>query len=246
MTAPYFERRGVVLYHGDMREVVPGLATWDVCLTDPPYSEHVHRMINTGRTLHAGRPKMSAGLVYDCLTDEVRDGAAAVLARTARWVGVFSDVESAHLWRASFTAAGLEYLRTGAWIKAGGMPQLTGDRPAVGFEALTLCHQRGRKRWNGGGFPAVWNDQTIGTNGETKKITGQKPETLMRRLVRLFSDEGETVLDPFAGSGTTLVAALQLKRRAVGVEVLESSCELIAKRLEAELSQGNLFEGAGA
>lgn len=58
-----------------------------------------------------------------------------------------------------------------------------------------------------------------------------KPEALMRWLVENFTNEKETVLDPFAGSGTTLVAAKKLNRRYIGIEIEEQYCEMAAKRL---------------
>ncbi|MBM3149630.1 MAG: site-specific DNA-methyltransferase [Chloroflexi bacterium] len=58
-----------------------------------------------------------------------------------------------------------------------------------------------------------------------------KPTHLMSWLIRLVSKEGDTVLDPFTGSGTTLVAARNLGRKAVGIEISEKYCEIAVKRL---------------
>jgi len=252
---PYFQAKGVTLFHGDCREVLTAL-TWDVCLTDPPYSKRVVERTRKQGQLARESFDPEGGKRCDgkatCVQpfqfqyegeDDLAHAVGPLLGRTRRWCGLFSDVESAHIWREALCAGGFRYIRTCAWVKPGSAPQFTGDRPAQGWEPLTLCHgPDGRMRWNGGGNPGVWTEPP--PQGDERGYGGQKPETLMRRLVRLFSDEWETVLDPFAGSGTTLVAAFQLNRKAIGIESREESCELIAKRLEREMAQGNLFEVA--
>lgn len=59
-----------------------------------------------------------------------------------------------------------------------------------------------------------------------------KPQPMLEDIVRKFSDPGEIVFDPFMGSGSTLLAAQNLGRKAIGVEIEEEFCELAAKRLE--------------
>jgi len=67
----------------------------------------------------------------------------------------------------------------------------------------------------------------------------QKPIKLMTELVEKFTEEGQTILDPFMGSGTTLVAAKQLGRKAVGIEISQKYCDIAIQRL----SQMELFNG---
>lgn len=243
---PYYQDEHVTLYHGDCRDLLPKLGQVDHIITDPPYSEHVHGAARSSRMVsvndRGGRygadVRRNVDLGFAHLSPELRAICAEQFARLAkRWVLVFSDTESSHLWRDDLTARGLDYVRTGAWVKVGATPQFSGDRPATGFEAITIAHPKGRKRWNGGGKHAVWTFPIVldrGRNG-ARLHTTQKPQDLMQTLVSEFTDVGDTILDPFAGSGTTAAAAKMLDRKAILVEQDERYCEVIAKRLDVAL-----------
>jgi len=58
------------------------------------------------------------------------------------------------------------------------------------------------------------------------------PIELARRVIRLFTDEGDTVLDPFLGSGTTAIAAIETKRNFIGIEMMKKYAELAIANIE--------------
>jgi len=93
-----------------------------------------------------------------------------------------------------------------------------------------------------------WTNGVWTFSGESRKRVGHPspfPVELPRRCIKLFSYIGDVVLDPFVGSGTTLLACLQLKRIGIGVEISQTYCQLAVKRLRATLDQLKLeLEGA--
>lgn len=215
-----------MIIHADITELKPAdLPPFAAVITDPPYSEHVHA--NTTSIGVGGRGVRRRDLGFAHATEELRRHVAVLSSGAQRWSAVFSDVESAHLWRDAMTAEGLEYLRTVPWVRWS-QPQLSGDRPPTGCELVTLYHPKGAKRWNGGGGLTHFDQGPHRTKG---KHSAQKPIDLMLALVSAFSDPGELVVDWFAGSGTTLLAARLLGREALGFE-----CDATwAKRATARL-----------
>jgi site-specific DNA-methyltransferase (adenine-specific) len=89
-------------------------------------------------------------------------------------------------------------------------------------------------RW----FQQIWNI----TGASTKQHPAPFPLELATRLVRMFSFTGDTVLDPFCGSGTTMIAAFRAGRNSIGVEIDPEYCKMAARFLKAET--GNLFSTA--
>lgn len=220
---PYYSDASITIYHGNCREILPTLAPVAHVITDPPYSAWVHA--NAMRA--TARSYSHVEIDFASLDETTRLSVGAEIVRLAsRWALVFSDEESTHLWRSALFD--MDYTRTGVWVRLGGAPQFTGDRPAAGYEPISIFHRRGvAKRWNGGGRAAVWAHPVIRPRREHPT---EKPETLMIELVALFSDPGETILDPFCGVGSTLSAAKRLGRNAIGIELDERYCEVAADR----------------
>jgi site-specific DNA-methyltransferase (adenine-specific) len=247
---------------GDNAEVLPTLRDKSVAhvVTDPPYSAVTHAAAAAAAAAARPLPDGGARRIYNSggvgfgfahLAEGQREDLAVQFARLAtRWVLAFSDQEGAGCWMSANLAAGLDHVRIGQWVKEGGTPQFTGDRPANGCEAITIAHAKGRKRWNGGGLPAVWHhpiralEAKRAGDGRDEHIT-PKPIGLMISLVAQFTDTDDVVLDPFAGSGTTGIACLRLGRRFIGVERDTRYAAVARERLEAE-SRGLTLRDARA
>ena len=88
------------------------------------------------------------------------------------------------------------------------------------------------------GFPVqnLWDDiQMVSSqSGERLGYPTQKPVALLERIIKTASNEGDIVLDPFCGCGTTLVAAQKLKRRWIGIDISPTACKLMRKRMQKE------------
>jgi site-specific DNA-methyltransferase (adenine-specific) len=225
----------------------------DHVITDPPYEAEAHtlqRRVKRGNggqtTMEDGRVAYVEPLSFEPLSFELRQAAAREFARLARrWVVCFGQVEAAMTWRDALVEGGLVYRRTGVWVKPDGMPQYSGDRPGMGYESIVIAHAPGRSTWNGGGRHGVWTFNKIGPADRNR--TGhetQKPVLLMEALVRDFTDPGETILDPFAGSGTTGVAAIRLGRKFIGCERDPKYHAVAVKRLSQAREQLGLWNGA--
>ena len=218
---------GVALYLADCRDVLPKITSVDVVVTDPPYGEVTHAGARSGRAL--GRPLVDFA--------PIAGGDLVRLCRrfvelANRWVILTCEWQHA----AALEAAGAPLVRLGVWVKPNGAPQFTGDRPAMGWEAIAILHREGAKYWNGGGHRAVWTCPT-----EQGEHPTQTPERLVAEWVRSFTDPQETILDPFMGSGTTGVAAVKLGRRFIGIEINEAYFELAVRRIGDAVKQPQLF-----
>lgn len=218
------------LYLGDCRDILPTLAPVDHVFSDPPYGvEETHGNHLSSVTLRDGAPARQV-LGFEGITqNELTAFAAQWVELARRWVVFSCEWKHAH--------ALPNLIRLGIWRKPDGAPQFTGDRPGTGWEAIAICHREGRKKWNGGGKHAVWTvPKGVGDGHPT-----QKPVPLLKAWVADFTDPNETILDPFMGSGTTGVAAVQMGRDFIGIEREPKYFDISCNRIEQAQRQGDLF-----
>lgn len=228
----YYEDDAVTVYHGDSREFIRDMAdrSIDCVITDPPFGAKTHESTRTNNTANGrrGNRVLSGSFGFDSITPEDLRAVLADLGRVSKgWVVASIDYKHAFEFETS-PPAGLRLLRIGVWVKTNPNPQISGDRPAQGWEAIAYLHRDDlRPAWNGGGKAA--NFVLPSSQGQGHPTS--KPLPMLAQLVRLFTKPGDLILDPFAGAGTTLRAAKDEGRRAVGIEVDEAYCELTARRL---------------
>lgn len=210
-----YRDEAVTLYEGDARDVLPALLRRgeriDHVITDPPYDIRTHG--NARTSSGRGRAQRVTEIPIDFAPLDVERFVPLMLGAAQRWIVAFCALEMLGRYQ---LVAGEAWVRGGFWRRPDGAPQFTGDRPGQPGEGLAIMHRAGpRKRWNGHGGPAFWEN---GIERVDRVHPTQKPEALLQTLIAAFTDPGEVVLDPFAGAGTTLVAAKRLGRKAIGVE----------------------------
>lgn len=226
------------LFAGDCLDPATGMASLgdgsvDSIVTDPPYAEQTHAGARSAKDVNA------ASIDFAATTPEMLRAVLEQCGRISRrWV--IATVDWRHVLDLEANPPkGLRFVRFGVWVKPNGAPQFTGDRPATGWEAVAIMHstQPGKMRWNGGGNRAVW---TVNIEQGCVHPT-QKPLLLIESFVRDFTDPGDLICDPFAGSGTTGVAAIRLGRRFVGWEKDEKYHAAAMRRLAGTTEQRELF-----
>lgn len=175
-----YKRKEVIgectLLLGDCREILPTLGRVCHVITDPPYDKDAHaaghRVLSIVGTKR--RDTIAAPLSFEPMTDDCMETIAGYCAANCDgWALAFCQVEMVGKWRGFFEAAGARWSRGMVWVKPDSSPQLSGDRPAQGFESIALAWcGRGRSEWNGGGDAYSQPDMLV------ELAKAEKPEQL--------------------------------------------------------------------
>ncbi len=219
----YYQDNFITIYHGDSREIIPQINCVDHVITDPPFSDYTHKQAKSNATNGYYRINFKSIQIEDLLDIYSKINLNYWLIAFMDWMHIADCYKS--------LPENLEFIRFGVWLKSNPMPQISCDRPAHGWDGIMYAHKRGVKKvWNGGGKHGNFYASVV-TDGDHPT---PKPIKILHELVLNFTQPNQLILDPFMGSGTTLLAAKNLGRRAIGIELDEKYCEVAAKRLRQE------------
>jgi site-specific DNA-methyltransferase (adenine-specific) len=204
----YYEDSAVKIYHGDCREILPTLPRVDLVLTDPPYGVG----INYG--VFDDTPRNVRRLVADVIPVCIEKSERTALSCATRQIHFYPEPSWILCW----------LNRAGSYANPWGF---TCWQPILVYGSDPYLQNRMGSRAD------------VIEHSETALNLGHpcpKPENFWRKLLaRCSVRDSDTVLDPFMGSGTTLRAAKDLGRKAIGIEIEERYCEIAARRMEQEV-----------
>ena len=222
---------------GDWRETLAG-ETCDALICDPPYSARTHEGQRTGSGL--GVPAIG----YAAMTEQhARYLAAHWASRTRWWAVIFGDNTSWALHEAAWSALGWLTFAPVVWLPDCRPPRMAGDGPACAAEYIMVARPRHRMPSERmGSRPGRYDVKSRRSCEPAAGIAGQKADGGMRALIRDYSLRGDTIIDPFAGSASTLIAARVEGRHSVGSELDPKTHALAMRRLTAGWTPGLFAE----
>jgi DNA modification methylase len=220
---PYYERDGIALYHGDCLEILPEFReeTFDLVLTDPPYLvSYRGRWGSDWGVIEGDANHAWVVPAYREMWRVLKQDSLCITFYGWPTADVFLDA----WYLCGFRAVSVLVLIKGNW----GLGYFT---RAQHEQAYVLAKGRPPRP------ESAIGDVIVSDHLANLLHPNQKPLSAISRLMSAFTIEGTTVLDPFCGSGTALVAARNLGLNAVGIEIDERYCEIAATRLSQEVSQ---------
>lgn len=233
---PYYQHGGITIYHGDCMEVLPllidveGKNSVDCVITDPPYG--------------IGQADWDKAVPMEWF------GLAQPLISHRGSAYIFGNPITLSRFQVCWEQQGVKWSARTTWVyESGGRHRNSwtckhedclffkmSDHELEIPSEPSKCKD---KRWGDDRIMGdVWSIPRIMANfGERVDHPTQKPLELMHIPIRASTTRGALILDPFMGSGTTLRAAKDLHRKAIGIELEERYCELAARRMSQEVFQ---------
>lgn len=255
---PYFEYDNITIYKDDILKIsaIPNNSI-DLIVTSPPYNVDIHYNSHVDNLTYNDYLEFTKKWIEKCFElakddgrfclniplDKNKGGQQSVCADITK---IAKDVgwkyHSTIIWNEGNIS------RRTAW---GSFMSASAPYVIAPVEVIVILYKKSWKKISGSKKSDItkkefmdWTNGIWSFSGESKKRIGHPapfPVELPRRCIKLFSYVGDTVLDPFLGSGTTLIAAYLNKRKGIGVDIDKEYCNLTIKRLkqEAQIYQNN-------
>lgn len=235
------------LYLGDCLEILPTLGKVDAVVTDPPYCSGGFSVSGkkqaAGMGLRSETVRDIGWFVNDRMTSE---GIAWLMRQVSLWsfrilrdggsMLAFTDWRQLSNLSPAIESAGYRFQNLVVWVKpSAGL--------GCGFRAqheLAMHFTKGTGNYYSASCGNVISCGRINTTEREHQT--EKPVELIRKLAEVVSDEGQTILDPFMGSGTTGVACANLGRKFIGIEIEQKYFDIACRRIADAYKQPRLFE----
>jgi site-specific DNA-methyltransferase (adenine-specific) len=238
---PYYQDDYATIYHGDSRGIVPNLSGIDLTVTSPPYNQNIDKFKPSGMHKESRWIGKIAKGYFDSLPESEYQSAQIELLNSI--YSVSSATASLFYnhklrWRNGHCIMPADWVRQSSWrlrqeiIWARDGSCTLNARMFGPSDERIYWIVKDKHKWNQScvGFLTIWN---MGNQVDANHPCAFPIEYPLR-AIQATTDPGDMVLDPFMGSGTTLVAAKQLGRHAIGIELEEKYCEIAATRLRNE------------
>lgn len=207
---PYYQDAQVTLYHADAAEIVPALPRVELVLTDPPYG------IGEAGRQNSSRSKLTTSQDYGQKSWDDQPVPMPLL-QSCIDAGTYAIIFGGNYYPLPPTSCWL------VWDKDNGLNDFADCELA--WTNLTMAVRRIKWRWHG----MLQEDPT---QREVRLHPTQKPQPVMEWCLAVSKVQPHTVLDPFAGSGTTLMAARAMGCQSIGIERERDYCDRIVERLQ--------------
>lgn len=258
---PYFKDKGFSLIHGDSMKVLDALQedSFDMIFADPPY-----HLSNNGFTVHAGKRVSVNKGAWDVSNGIEEDygfhlkwiEACKRVLKPGGTLWISGTYHSIFACGFALQVSGYKILNDIAWYKPNASPNLSGRYFTASHETLIWArkgaltkhtfnyqemkngdwHETDSLKNPGKQMRSVW---ALGTPKMAEKKFGkhptQKPMDLLNRVIAAGSNKGDLVLDPFTGSSTTGLAAVQHGRKFIGIDTEKKYLDLSIKRYKDQV-----------
>jgi len=246
---PYYQDESVTIYNADCREVLPTLGKVDLVFADPPFNVNLKYGDSPSQNDNKGDYKDWCSVWINMAWDLIDNGSFYLMTLSKHLefklpiMAERGDFKNIIQWRNISAARAVDSF----WMTFQPICFYTKGEATFERYAQTVKKAERWGKWTTepkGQVKDHWDDipnvyagsihhpEAILAKGRNSKAhPAQMPEGLPKRAIQFSCPEQGTVLDPFMGSGTTLRAAKDLNRKAIGIEIEERYCEIAAKRM---------------